>query len=330
MQEALEITVKAPARLHLGFLDLNGGLGRKFGSLGLGINRPSTKMTLARANGMSVKGPDAERARKMLERLAAHFGRSPHYCLDIERVIPPHIGFGSGTQLALALGGAFAALENVSLTARDTAALLDRGHRSGIGIGVYDAGGVILDGGRSASGEPPPVLSRLPFPPEWRVLLIFDVAMTGNSGSSEVSAFRTLPPPPPEHAGELCRLAVMQALPALAEKNIAAWGAAIGQLQRRMGDYFAPHQGGQRFNSPLVAKVLAWLEASEVNGIGQTSWGPTGFAFVESSERALQLLDEAKRRWADEERLRFLICTGRNAGAKIQVRQPSRHSPEIV
>ncbi len=25
----------APARLHLGFLDLNGGLGRRFGSLGL-------------------------------------------------------------------------------------------------------------------------------------------------------------------------------------------------------------------------------------------------------------------------------------------------------
>jgi beta-RFAP synthase len=221
-------------------------------------------------------------------------------------------------------------LENVALTARDTASILERGHRSGIGIGVYDTGGVILDGGRGERGEPPPVLSRLAFPPEWRVLLIFDVSMTGQSGSSELSAFRSLPPAPPEHAGELCRLAVMQALPALAEQDIHGWGAAIGQLQRRMGDYFAPHQGGQRFTSPVVAKVLAWLEASGVNGIGQTSWGPTGFAFVESSERALQLLDEAKRRWADEERLRFLICTGRNAGAKIQVRHPSRHSPEIV
>ena len=31
------VSVRAPARLHLGFLDMHGDLGRKFGSLGLSI-----------------------------------------------------------------------------------------------------------------------------------------------------------------------------------------------------------------------------------------------------------------------------------------------------
>ena len=138
-----DVTVKAPARLHLGFLDLNFGLGRKFGSMGLALNRPSTKLRLARADALSVSGPEGERVKRFLEALAAHFGRRPNYRVTVERAIPSHIGFGSGTQLALATGAAFAALEKLPMAARDIAKLLDRGNRSGIGVGVFDGGGGI-------------------------------------------------------------------------------------------------------------------------------------------------------------------------------------------
>ncbi|MFZ3328974.1 MAG: GHMP kinase, partial [Methylocella sp.] len=43
------VTVTAAARLHLGFLDMNGGLGRRFGGLGLAIDRPATRLTIRRA-----------------------------------------------------------------------------------------------------------------------------------------------------------------------------------------------------------------------------------------------------------------------------------------
>ena len=36
--QAQRVDVSAPARLHLGFLDLGGGLGRRFGSLGVAID----------------------------------------------------------------------------------------------------------------------------------------------------------------------------------------------------------------------------------------------------------------------------------------------------
>jgi beta-ribofuranosylaminobenzene 5'-phosphate synthase len=50
------VMVTAAARLHLGFLDMNGGLGRRFGSLGLAIDRPSTRLTLRRASVPSAEG----------------------------------------------------------------------------------------------------------------------------------------------------------------------------------------------------------------------------------------------------------------------------------
>ena len=51
------VRVIAPARLHLGFLDLNGSLGRLFGSIGLAIDRPRTELVLKRARAFNGRGP---------------------------------------------------------------------------------------------------------------------------------------------------------------------------------------------------------------------------------------------------------------------------------
>ena len=86
-------------------------------------------------------------------------------------------------------------------------------------------------------------------------------------------------------AADLCRLVLMQALPALAEADLAAFGDAITRLQERLGDYFAAAQGG-RFASPRVAAALARLDRLGATGIGQSSWGPTGFAFARDADEA--------------------------------------------
>src|SRR5207302_1710641 len=46
---AARIEVHAPARLHLGFLDLEGGLGRRFGSIGLALDGIATHIILSQA-----------------------------------------------------------------------------------------------------------------------------------------------------------------------------------------------------------------------------------------------------------------------------------------
>lgn len=56
------VRVTAPARLHIGFLDLNGDLGRRFGSIGLAVDRPALSLRLSRAATPSVSGAEVMRA----------------------------------------------------------------------------------------------------------------------------------------------------------------------------------------------------------------------------------------------------------------------------
>jgi beta-ribofuranosylaminobenzene 5'-phosphate synthase len=316
-----DVTITAHARLHLGFLDLEGGLGRRYGGLGLGLEGPVTRVRLARAESPSADGLEAERALAYLAALCNAHGRAPNFALTVDEAIPAHAGLGSGTQLALAVGRAFGLLEGLELSAAAIAGLLSRGARSGIGIGAFEHGGLVLDGGRGSHTIVPPMLGRLPFPEDWRVLLILDPATRGVHGPEEKRAFQTLPPFPASTAAHLCRVTLMKALPAAAEADLPAFGAAIEDIQAVMGRHFAPAQGGSPYTSGKVAAVLAWLQVRGVRGVGQSSWGPTGFAFLPDEAAARDIM-EALRRTGLAGTLTLAINKARNQGASILITRP--------
>jgi beta-ribofuranosylaminobenzene 5'-phosphate synthase len=306
--------VTATARLHFGFLNPSRGK-QPFGSFGLSLDRPKTRLVLQPARSFQVSGPERERALRYLKSIAQSAGIEAAYKLHIEEAIPPHAGLGSGTQLALAVGSAFAALEGLSLDPREIAMRLGRGARSGIGIATFAQGGAVLDSGPS-DGRLPELVSRLPFPEEWRVLLIFDRESSGLAGPSETAAFDALPDFPQSETAELRRRIVDGALPALAARDFARFCAEVGYLQAAMGAYFAPLQGGP-YTSPRVSEALSWLGARGVTGLGQSSWGPTGFAFFASQAEGEAVLAEARAQ--DRRRqLSFELARGRNEGAVIE------------
>jgi beta-ribofuranosylaminobenzene 5'-phosphate synthase len=284
-----EVRVATAARLHLGFLDLHGGLGRKFGGLGLSIDGSKTRLVLTRAGEIGVEGPEAARAERLLRSAIDAFAPGKRYRLQLAEAIPAHAGLGSGTQLALAVAVAVRRMEDVAGDAATDAAILERGARSGIGAGLFEMGGFVVDGGRTPDGPVAPTVARLNFPTEWRVLLVYDRAAQGLHGEGERAAFATLPAFTELEAGDLCRRVLMQVLPALAERDLAAFGAAISHIQRVMGDHFAPAQGGRRFVSAAVEQTVVELQREGAVGGGQTSWGPTGFAFAGSAEDAARI-----------------------------------------
>lgn len=310
------VTVTVPARLHLGFLDLNGGLGRRFGSIGLAVSELKTRVSFRRAARTQVSGPEADRVRRHVEMMQRALRLADGCDVHVDDVVPSHSGLGSGTQLALAVAAGLRRLNGLALDVRGDALRLGRGGRSGVGVGLFDRGGFVMDGGRGAAGGIAPIISRLRFPDRWRVLVVLDPARQGLHGAGELSAFAALPPASPAQAGHLCRLAVMQALPALAEADLAAFAAAIREIQVQIGDYFAPAQDGRRFTSPDVARALEYLEAGGALGIGQSSWGPTGFAFASSPEQAEHVAAAARGSPAGRG-LDIRVCIGLNVGADI-------------
>ncbi|MDE3176207.1 MAG: GHMP kinase [Pseudomonadota bacterium] len=306
--------VRAGARLHLGFLDLAGDLGRRFGSFGLGIDGFETHIDMRRAARFSATGAEHARVETLLRRLGERFPDASPIAVDVAAAIPAHAGLGSGTQLALALALGFRRLNGLAADAGADAAALLRGARSGLGVGLFDHGGFLLDAGRGPATELPPIVSRLAFPADWRVLLLIDAGMDGAHGAAERAAFAALPAFPAADAADICRRALMQVLPGVAEADFAAFADGLSAIQRRLGDHFAPAQGGGRFASPRVGAVAAALERAGARGVGQSSWGPTGFAFARDPDEAAHLLALASKAARGE--IRAQVHAARAHGAE--------------
>jgi beta-RFAP synthase len=310
------VQVTTAARLHLGFLDLAGNLGRRFGSIGLAIDAFETRVELREAQSFEVLGEERERGAQVARRIAESLGLDTGKQLIISNAIPAHAGLGSGTQLALAIATAFRLLAGLPPDAREDARLLDRGARSGVGVALFERGGLAVDAGRGPNTEIPPLVAWVNFPRDWRILLLLDPHVAGAHGEEERRAFAGLPRFPAEAASEICRCTLMQILPGAVEADLEAFGDGVARIQEILGDHFASAQGGGRFISIPVSRVAARLKALGARGIGQSSWGPTGFAFASDPDHAQFL---ARRARAEREPwVEIRICNARDHGAEIR------------
>ncbi len=310
-----KVQVLAPARLHLGFLDLGGHLGRRFGSVGVTIDGIATEIHVVRAPRLKVTGDGRQRVKELVAQLSDQLDLPMQLHVHVAGRIPPHSGLGSGTQLALAVGMAVSRFWRQPIAPREIARMTGRGKRSGIGIAAFEQGGFIVDGGHGKDTLTPPLLSRLPVPDQWCWLLIFDTAFQGLHGQGEAEAFRRLPRFPREVAARICYHLLIQGLPALVEGNYEAFCETLAEIQQANGEYFAPAQGG-RYVSHRVAEVLSWLTRRGWVGLGQSSWGPTGFCLLpdqHTASREIVALDEQ----FSGPGIRFQLVTSRNSGASV-------------
>ncbi len=323
----MKVRIETSARLHLGLLDLNGDLGRLYGSIGVAIDRPALILGAERvpagADGgeqLAVDGPETERVAAYARRFLARHPLPGAIRLQLQAAIPAHVGLGSGTQLALAVGAALAHLGGLSLDAATLSQVMGRGAHSGIGIATFERGGLVVDGGHAevdAIHRAPLVLFHQPFPAAWRFVVAIPAATTGLNGASEQHAFQTMAPAPAAYVEKICRLLVMQLLPALIEQELAPFGQALTGIQQWVGDSFAAIQGG-RFATTLSGALVAHWLSQGAAGAGQSSWGPTVYALAGSDEEADRLAQIARA---------FLA---RDAGGEVFVARAANHGARIV
>ena len=307
------VRVAAAARLHLGFLGLNGGLHRRYGSIGVGITGFSTVVSVCHSDRVDIEGADDEYIARITETVLAYFRLNAGVRVKVEEQIPRHQGLGSGTQMALALGAAITGLYGIGATVDELALATGRGARSGVGLGVFKEGGFILDSGKTGGHRLPTLIFRHNLPEEWRFVLVMDDRAKGINGMEEIEAFNSLPDMSSEASAEICQQVLMQMLPSIIEKDCAQFGASVSSIQARIGDYFSAAQGGM-FASDNVRRALEFLLENKATGIGQTSWGPTGFAVFPDKKSAVQAMDNFAGR---ESQVRLLVAGAENSGARV-------------
>jgi beta-ribofuranosylaminobenzene 5'-phosphate synthase len=291
------VTIRTPARLHLGLLDMNGGLGRLYGSIGVAIERPNVVLeadlqNVGGANDLVGEGLEYERVITYAKYFLERYPLPGRVHLNLRSNIPAHVGLGSGTQLALAVGTALAQLSGLALSVTELSLIMKRGMHSGIGIATFQHGGFVVDGGHPVVDSHhalPPVLFRHPVPEDWFFVVAIPKARQGLSGDVEQWAFQALPPAPSSLVEKICRLLVMKMLPALVENDIVQFGQALTQVQQLVGDSFAAVQGGQ-FANTLSGQIIAHMLEQGAQGAGQSSWGPTVYALAHG-ERQARLLE---------------------------------------
>jgi beta-RFAP synthase len=298
------VRVHTASRLHFGLLSLPPEAGRlpdrdgnptltarRYGGVGLMVERPGVRLRAESAREWSAEGPLQERvlavARRFVESLPTGAAGLPPCRLVIEETSPEHVGLGTGTQLGLAVARCLATARGLDLPAGELARRVGRGVRSALGVHGFEHGGFLVEAGQAVPGTLGPLVARATFPSDWRIVLARPAGAPGVHGAAERSVMDRLTAPAAS-ADALCRLVLLGMLPALAEGDLDSFGEALFDFNARAGEAFVPFQRGV-YASPAVARLVALIRGRGVRGVGQSSWGPTVFAVVGDEDEARDL-----------------------------------------
>jgi len=317
-EQTVKVYVKTPARLHMGLIDLNGDLGRMFGGLGVGIDRPNVVLEAQNSENFSITGKEAELATVLAKRFFSTYHVQAKVHINVKEAIPEHVGLGSGTQLSLAIAVALARLFNVKASAPELAVAMGRARRTCVGTAIFEKGGFVVDGGKNLNNSSfPPLIYRQPFPTEWRFIVAVPNLNKGLANSEETSAFNKLNEMPAEEVGRICRLIMLKLLPALAEHDIENFGDALTKIQIITGNHFAQTQGGT-YSSPAAAECIEFMKKTGAYGVGQSSWGPALYGVVKQ-EQAKIALSKVKAYLDKSVGGQVFVAKANNRGASIKL-----------
>ncbi|MGC8961660.1 MAG: beta-ribofuranosylaminobenzene 5'-phosphate synthase family protein [Candidatus Bathyarchaeia archaeon] len=295
----MKVYVKTPARLHLGIIDLNGGVGRIFGGIGVAISSPNVVIEAQTSDEIEVLGEGEALVRPLVKRFLEAYNLKADIRINVRRLIPQHMGLGSGTQLALAVATALAKLLNIDKPTSELAYIMGRGRISGVGTAVFEHGGFVVEGGlrNKTEGRDTRVLSReglsplifhRPFPEDWFFVVAVPNLKPRFTDEEEWPVFMQLPPMPAREVGKICRLIIMKLLPSLIERDIEGFGEALTCIQKITGNFFAAVQGGP-YSDPIIGECISYMLDKGAYGAGQSSWGPTFYGLVKGRKQAEEL-----------------------------------------
>ena len=295
--------IRAPSRLHMSLIDLNGSYKRIDGGIGLALSDPQFVLESEETNekGYTVEFADGiseDSKEECLEKIPNAAEKIAELC-DIEygfhfkvlEAYPPHSGLGSGTQISVCTAHLMTETAGQKYTSRELSTMVGRGGTSGIGTFAHDLGGFIVDGGHSleekpgflpssaSKAKPATLVARYDFPEEWNILIAMPEVEEHMHDQEEVNVFQTYCPIPKSEVEQVSHLILMNLIPFMLEKDIVNFGWAIKELQK---------VGFNKLEHSLDAHYLPTMEAIDeagAYGTGISSFGPALYTIFDESNK---------------------------------------------
>ena len=310
-----KVIVDSPARLHLGFYGINKDLGYSFGSMGLAINafRTIVSAEVARKSQSSLSNIKLGQINRILKK--KNINKS--YMLKIIKSPPKHIGLGSGTQLSLCFIHAINILLNLNLSKDECIRLSSRGKRSGVGIGTFYSGGFIVDGCKKDLLYPK-TLFNLKFPKQWHIILINDTSLRGSFGRKENEFFDNKKNKTEIINKELSFILMRGLFPSILYKDFSNFCDNLNRYQKMTSRFYKSKQN-DTYLSDDIAKIIKFATNSGFKGVGQSSWGPLSYIFIESKAEAEDVIKAMESKFKVYNNLNYQIVGISNTGFKHKI-----------
>ena len=312
MKKRKELIITSPSRLHLGFYGFDDTYGYKYGSMGLAINAHKTLISIKQSKSFISHLP-----KKFTSPILKHLKLSDirnNFEINVINKAPSHIGLGSGSQLSLCLGIGISKFLNIDTNVDDIADLYNRGQRSGTGISIFKKGGFVVDACKKDKLLPE-TMFKSKFPKDWRVILLNDLDLKGTSGHRENKFFsknRAI-----DHKkSELSHILLRGILPSIIYKDFQSFSQNLTEFQRITSGFYSEKQKGM-FLSPQISNIMDYIKNYDNIGIGQSSWGPMAYIFVQSNLHAKELLSIIQNKFTVYNNVQLKIVSPWNSGYKI-------------
>lgn len=283
-----EVIIAAGYRVHLGFYRFYDPP-YVYGSLGVSLSNPklTISVSLKEHSGIQVSAP-TEESRCLIQQVLTSLNISG-VSVTLGGYVEHHVGLGSKTRITMALLKALEALGIINEPVDTLARRFGIGSVSAVGMYSFLKGGFVADTGRLiSSDEGPNLLLSLNVPREWRVVLCIPQGRRGLSEKDEEPILSKARPHPKQDVLYALFTRLVTAIPL---RDYYSFAKALTKLQVLTGEYFSEYQGGI-FCCDESKELAKMLEKSGALGVGQSSWGPAVYGFVDSVEKARRAASE--------------------------------------
>jgi beta-RFAP synthase len=338
------ILLSTPSRLHAGLIEVAADRPHAFGGFGVAIDQMGFQLQASQSSRLQWHGPAewTEPFRQVVERWKLFRQKeAPTIAIEPTQLMQWHQGLGAGTQFACAIatlleltdtsqsdqGRIVSELHSKRMESwqvwgdhRETAVrnlqqATGRGKRSWIGLIGFLMGGWIVDWGcsiPSPDADLPPLghgWLQGRFPSEWTWVVAIPKALPGVFGQREAEGFHTAAERLGGWKTEQLRLLEASMIPALQNEDFTCFSDSLRRYGLLAGEWFAPIQGGL-IRQGSVHEVSEYLQGCGLQGVGQSSWGPTLFGIASTAEEAARVVSQG----AAHPKIRSITSTGCRIG----------------